>query len=385
MSSIFRHSKSGQWIYQVYVPDPTTGRSKRVQRNLKTKSEHEARIRQREHDKRFDKLARSVEKKSHRLSFQIAEFLAERRKLVEQGFKSQNTLRTDVGVLKAFEREVLESLGDVPLATIRQSHIHAYKDTALEEGFLRDNGKRGGPVAPTTIALHLRHLKAFFSERSKFVRTNPVEGVEIPKNQKPSSESIPTGINWDNLIERLQEKALGDRIDIPFCLLYSLTRTGARIGELQHLKWKPTEDHERLKNHSKSYSVLTPDRTRMRILSKRIYRESLITQLEPVLSAIESLPAHSQTYVFGNPDTDLPYNYRAFSGRLDKVKEELNLPPSLTPHSLRHGFVTEMIRRTNGNLSLVGQYIGHTNQWMTEHYKHVIDDEQRDFVDLIMQ
>ena len=45
-----------------------------------------------------------------------------------------------------------------------------------------------------------------------------------------------------------------------------------------------------------------------------------------------------------------------------KMRDLLKLDEKLTPHSCRRYFITEMLKKTNGNIPLVAQLVGH-NTW----------------------
>ena len=44
------------------------------------------------------------------------------------------------------------------------------------------------------------------------------------------------------------------------------------------------------------------------------------------------------------------------------MRDLLKLDEKLTPHSCRRYFITEMLKKTNGNIPLVAQLVGH-NTW----------------------
>ena len=46
----------------------------------------------------------------------------------------------------------------------------------------------------------------------------------------------------------------------------------------------------------------------------------------------------------------------------------LGLNPKLTPHSCRRGFITYMLEKTNGNVPLVAQLVGHSSWEMVYRY-----------------
>ena len=49
--------------------------------------------------------------------------------------------------------------------------------------------------------------------------------------------------------------------------------------------------------------------------------------------------------------------------------KELNINPTMTPHSCRRYFITEMLKKTNGNIPLVAELVGHSDWSQVTIYK----------------
>ena len=59
----------------------------------------------------------------------------------------------------------------------------------------------------------------------------------------------------------------------------------------------------------------------------------------------------------------------------DRVVECFGIHHSrITPHTLRHYFVTRFLRST-GNIRLTQEAVGHSNIATTARYAHILDDE----------
>ena len=48
--------------------------------------------------------------------------------------------------------------------------------------------------------------------------------------------------------------------------------------------------------------------------------------------------------------------------------KELGLSKELTPHSCRRYYITEMLIKTNGNIPLIGELVGHSDWKTTQKY-----------------
>jgi integrase len=383
ISSLFKHSKSGVWIYQNYYPDPITGERKRVQKYLGVTDRVVAERRKKDLDQKYGKLRNRHSRKNQTLRSHTESHVKQREELVLLGRLSPHTLRTEIGVLRLFVREMEAQHGPILLKAISKTHISEYARKGRTVGFLHERGESGKPVSDATIAIHLRHLKSFFGNLIPWINSNPVTGISIPSVKRRSSAHIPTDHIWTELSEQLEKNIRSNPNDIPNYLVLLLTKTGMRIGELMRLKWYPTEPYEQTSGHSRSYSILAPDYSRISIQSKRQERDPLVTHVSWIFEQLRLVSDNSSPFVFCNPETGKVYAYRTFSDRLAQVSLGIGLTTPLTPHSLRHGFITDMIRKVNGNLAFVGKYVGHKNEWMTEHYSHVIDSQEREFIDLI--
>ena len=65
-----------------------------------------------------------------------------------------------------------------------------------------------------------------------------------------------------------------------------------------------------------------------------------------------------------------------FRKRFKKMVKELNINPIMTPHSCRRYFITEMLKKTNGNIPLVAELVGHSDWAQVKRYtKSVLLDK----------
>lgn len=64
------------------------------------------------------------------------------------------------------------------------------------------------------------------------------------------------------------------------------------------------------------------------------------------------------------------YNRRSFNELLIKIRRNLNLPESISPHAFRHSFATHLLDM-GVDLKAIQQLLGHTNLSSTERYTNV--------------
>jgi integrase len=64
------------------------------------------------------------------------------------------------------------------------------------------------------------------------------------------------------------------------------------------------------------------------------------------------------------------------------VIKGLGLNPKLTPHSCRRGFITYMLEKTNGNVPMVAQLVGHSTWEMVNRYNRARLPKERTTINL---
>lgn len=372
MASIYRHNKSRKFFYQYYEYDPLKGKSVRRYVNLQTKDRAIAESEKKTLNRKYNSLRRKNTLKNLLLSETINRYLDERQERVQAHQLSERTYSTDLGRLSTFLRFITEQYGQTLITKISREHITEY------ERFRRKS------VAETTIWIDLRTIKSFFSHFYKegLLVSHPLKGYKIPSSKQIDSERVPNKEEWKLIVRFLTSEMEREVIDLPMAVIFLMCKTGMRISAASRLKWKKTETFEKVSGFRKSYSILSRDFTQLELFSKGRERPVNIKPIKWVFERITTGPQRSNIYVFGNPRTDRPYDYHTIRIRFDRMISDLNLSEMITPHSLRHGFVTRMVEITK-NLVEPGEYVGHGSTYMTERYLHLLADAQEDFVNQI--
>ncbi len=267
--------------------------------------------------------------------------------------------RVSVHSFKAYERDVRDFL----------TFLAAHLGKAPTKADLRDlkpadfraflARRRRDGLTPASVARTLSGVRSFFSylRRNDILRNDAINGISAPKLPK----RLPRPLDPDMALKSLEMAAdfapvgwVGDRDIAVLTLLYGC---GLRISEALGLNRRDV-----------------PSGDMLRVLGKR-NKERLVPLLPVVRRAIE-------TYLKSCP-YDLPpegplfigvqgrrLNARMIQLVMQKLRQVLGLPPSATPHALRHSFATHLLT-AGGDLRTIQELLGHVSLTTTQHYTDV--------------
>lgn len=151
---------------------------------------------------------------------------------------------------------------------------------------------REAKTKPTTIARHLRHLKAMlrWAKRQRLLANVPEFEMPKIKGQKARSRAI-TGEEFDRMIDAVPKVRKRDAADWRF-LLRGLYLTGLRIGEAMRLSWEPDGG---------LYLDLTGKRPCLRIdgTSQKSGKDDVVPLMPDAAALFEAVPQQRRCgYVF---------------------------------------------------------------------------------------
>jgi integrase/recombinase XerC len=205
--------------------------------------------------------------------------------------------------------------------------------------------RRSTGITGRSVARSLSAVRNFFSflARRDILRNTAIDAVSSPKILK----SLPRPLDIasardviDSMGDFTEEPWVGLRDTAVITLLYGC---GLRISEALNLN----------RNQSPEGDVMT-------ILGKR-NRERLVPVLPVVREAIAA-------YVAACP-FELDPKGPLFMGERGK-RLNPGLPPSATPHALRHSFATHLLAK-GGDLRAIQELLGHVNLSTTQHYTDI--------------
>lgn len=267
---------------------------------------------------------------------------------------SPHTLSAYMRDLGQFLEFLTRHLGDYPteqdLADLRAMDFRA---------FLAD--RRGHDVSPASMARSLSALRAFYKycRRNNILVNNHIDSVRSPKLPKRLPRPLDEVAAGRTLAEvgDFAAPSPGDWVALRDTAVVTLLYgCGLRISEALNLD---AEDW--------------PDGDMLRVVGKR-NKERLVPLIPAVQQAVDN---YRRACPYDLDEGPLFVGVRG--GRLNprivqlsvqKVREALGLPPSATPHALRHSFATHLLT-AGGDLRTIQELLGHASLATTQHYTDV--------------
>lgn len=234
------------------------------------------------------------------------------------------------------------------LATLGTSDFRAFLARRRRDG-----------LTASSLARTLSAVRALFKflRHNDILQNDAIDAISAPKQPRRLPRPLDPEAAQRSLrdvADFARERWIGDRDIAVLSLLYG---GGLRISEALGLNGKdlPTGD------------MLT-------IRGKR-NKERLVPLLPVVRAAIDSYRASCPYALL--PDGPLfvgqrggRLNARMIQLAMQKLRPQLGLPPSATPHALRHSFATHLLT-AGGDLRTIQELLGHASLATTQHYTDV--------------
>jgi integrase len=264
--------------------------------------------------------------------------------------RSTVSTRSYVNQESIMRRHVKPHIGSQKIASLSSKDIQRLYHRKLSEGL----------TASTIRQIHSLLNQALREAlHSKFIKSNPMDGVKAPKQQRREPEVL-----TPEQVRHLLDIVRGDRFEAAYVLGATC---GLRIGEVLSLRaddldmGRGTLTVRRTLWRGKVYSPKTPSSQRTLILPQR------------ALDSLLRLSSTADGYLFatssGKPVA--AHNFHKCSWR--PMLAKAGLPQSLTFHKLRHGAASLLLNQ-NVPIPVVSRYLGHANPGVTMRvYAHMID------------
>lgn len=237
--------------------------------------------------------------------------------------------------------------------TITTLEIEEYKNWRRKSKRANDLAKN---ISPASVNKELRTLKAEFTRgiRLGLINRNPFMKVQYLKVTKIEKEYL-TPAEIQHIINNIQDITL--RNIVVFAVL-----TGCRLNEIVYLQWANIDLQNRI-----IYIINTIDENRNIIFRTKTNENREIPINDSLLKMLAGFNKFGG-YVFCK-DNGHKFEKDYISKAFKKVLRRLGYSESLHFHSLRHSFITNLIKN-NVNIYFVKELSGHKSIQTTLKYIH---------------
>ena len=218
---------------------------------------------------------------------------------------------------------------------------------------------RNKDISSTSIARIISSLKSFFNYllNTNLIENTVVQSLRTPKQKK----SLPRPISSELAIETIKhaqdmekEKWIGMRNKSILMLLYGC---GLRISEALNLNFEDINENDYL------------------IIKGKGNKERMVPLMDYVKNDIENYIDECPKNFMKDDPLFVGKRLDRLSPRiiqyvLEKIRHNLSLPETATPHALRHSFATHLLD-SGGDLRTIQELLGHSSLSTTQKYTKV--------------
>ena len=218
---------------------------------------------------------------------------------------------------------------------------------------------RNKDISSTSIARIISSLKSFFNYllNTNLIESTVVQSLRTPKQKK----SLPRPISSELAIETIKhaqdmekEKWIGLRNKSILMLLYGC---GLRISEALNLNFEDINENDYL------------------IIKGKGNKERMVPLMDYVKNDIENYIHECPKNFMKDDPLFVGKRFDRLSPRiiqyvLEKIRHNLSLPETATPHALRHSFATHLLN-SGGDLRTIQELLGHSSLSTTQKYTKV--------------
>jgi len=326
-------------------------------------------------------------KKTPKLRMVIDDLKTERGKMLRMNSLSQNTYKGEVGRLELLWNFIKDEYGNINISRLDHKILNRYTD------YCRD--KLGNNSTTINNKHKVVQVLIKYSLNKDYLVDNPYDKIVIPKPIKRGIDDIPNQDEYsmiknylngwvDNYLRRDTEYRHINLIS------YIQTQLGMRVGEVLIIKWKKGKE-DIGENHSYSYVYLTPKYDELVIHFKRNRRVIPIPKkLTKLLKKIKK-DTGSKVYILEGHNNTTTRKNKKYLGKgkpltssycsrpLKQLLKEVGVNTNYTTHTLRHGFISELVRQ-DLSLKKIGEFVGHKHITMTELYTHLNTTDMKEIL-----
>ena len=218
---------------------------------------------------------------------------------------------------------------------------------------------RNKDISSTSIARIISSLKSFFNYllNTNLIESTVVQSLRTPKQKK----SLPRPISSELAIETIKhaqdmekEKWIGMRNKSILMLLYGC---GLRISEALNLNFEDINEND--------YLIIKGKGNKERMVPLMDYVKNDIKNY--IRECPKNFMKDDPLFVGKRLDR---LSLRIIQYVLEKIRHNLSLPETATPHALRHSFATHLLD-SGGDLRTIQELLGHSSLSTTQKYTKV--------------
>ena len=218
---------------------------------------------------------------------------------------------------------------------------------------------RNKDISSTSIARIISSLKSFFNYllNTNLIESTVVQSLRTPKQKK----SLPRPISSELAIETIKhaqdmekEKWIGMRNKSILMLLYGC---GLRISEALNLNFEDINEND--------YLIIKGKGNKERMVPLMNYVKNDIENY--IHECPKNFMKDDPLFVGKRLDRLSP---RIIQYVLEKIRHNLSLPETATPHALRHSFATHLLD-SGGDLRTIQELLGHSSLSTTQKYTKI--------------
>ncbi len=267
------------------------------------------------------------------------------------------------------EKHVLPVFSDIKADAVTASDIYNFIESKQNFG-----------LSNRYISDILIMMKAVFKYASRTYHfLNPLDGVTLPKQQKPEIELLDEkqqGKLQRYIAENPNHSTLGIALSMS---------TGIRIGELCALQWEDIDFEKRILTVRKTMQrIQTPDgETKTKLIIAEPKSESSKRKIpipDCVVSILEEFKGKAKEYLVSGEEN--PVEPRTMQYRFASILKNVKLP-SIHFHALRHMFASKCVK-LGFDIKTLSEILGHSKVEITlNRYVHSSFEQKKQYMSRI--
>ena len=261
--------------------------------------------------------------------------------------------------LKSYKHDVKSFMEFIRTHTGSEISIKYLNDMKISDFRSFLSYLRNKDISSTSIARIISSLKSFFNYllNTNLIESTVVQSLRTPKQKK----SLPRPISSELAIETIKhaqemekEKWIGLRNKSILMLLYGC---GLRISEALNLNFEDINEND--------YLIIKGKGNKERMVPLMNYVKNDIENY--IHECPKNFMKDDPLFVGKRLDRLSP---RIIQHVLEKIRHNLSLPETATPHALRHSFATHLLN-SGGDLRTIQELLGHSSLSTTQKYTKV--------------